>query len=293
ASARSCSGSAPRENVRVQSPHQPSGDTGWRSTWPSATRRFSVGGWSGKQIVERASKPTFVIDQTSSQPRCRSHPSTRSRSSISVIPGSAVVAARSATSIAIRWTATSPSGTSGNDDNAVLPEPDEVLDLRRDAVEADVRLDRPAAPHRSLVARIDESGHRAAAAQVVADVAEQVEQLVAVRIEETARDGEELVRRHPGLAGVENRPLDPPRVGEDALAARVIADDDGARHIAGPAAEVGRDVEPDEVRIVDGAVGRRERRMADERARPRADGDRRPDAGRAALPRDPVRLRGV
>jgi len=74
------------------------------SMWPTSTapRRLSVGGWSGKQIVLLDPKPTFVIDQTSSQPASRERPSARSRSSISVIPGRASRAARSAAVRAIR-----------------------------------------------------------------------------------------------------------------------------------------------------------------------------------------------
>ena len=126
----------------------------------------------------------------------------------------------------------------------------------------------------------------------MADVAEQVEQLVAVRVEEAPRDREELVRRHPGLAGIDDRVLDAPCVGEQSLAPRVVADDDRARRVARPAGELGRDVEPDEIGVVHGPVGRREGRMADERARPGSDGDRRPDARCAVRPRELLGPRG-
>ena len=72
-------------------------------------------------------------------------------------------------------------------------------------------------PHIGVVVpRVDEARDLAAAAEVVADVPEQVEELVAARVEQAPRDAEELARRHAGLGSPQVvATLDPLAVGDD------------------------------------------------------------------------------
>ena len=119
--------------------------------------------------------------------------------------------------------------------------------------------------------------HGSALGEVVPYVPEQVEQLEADLVEELSRTREELVRRHPRPARSEDRPLDPRHFVEDVSALWIVADQHGPAHVAGPPAELRRDVEQHEVVVADDAVAGRELGMAHERAGARTDRDRRPE----------------
>ena len=91
ASAWACATLSPTWNERVQSPHQPSGVTGWTSTMPRS--RFhsgrSPGTSVGKQLSVPIPKPTVVGVHTPVPPAATTWASMRSRTSRSVSPGRA------------------------------------------------------------------------------------------------------------------------------------------------------------------------------------------------------------